>query len=370
MPSSRSWLKTHGKRYLSILIGVVLLVGAIAWMSNVFRSKIEPGVVEEETPKATGKTAAVELLPITQTIDVVGTVEAQTKIQVAGQVLATIREVKVRAGDDVAVGQLLVVLDDRAIQAQLREAEAAETGAGESRRPPGRFRALSGNVRRPGRLQGGFRPRRGRVQRGQAQLAQIRQQIAGTKVMLSHTEIKAHRAGIVADRMADPGDLATPGKPLLTLYDPHERELHASVPESLMSDVKLGASLEVRVDAVGGQWQGVVREIVPQAQQASRSVLIKVTLPAKAADRLMVGMFGRLSIPIGKTEWIVAPTAAIRHIGQVDLVQVVGADDRLERRFVRTGGVRGEMTEILAGLNVGEKVALPKEPESGRPDLE
>ena len=203
-----------------------------------------------------------------------------------------------------------------------------------------------------------------------AQLAQIRQQIAGTKVMLSHTEIKAHRAGIVADRMADPGDLAIPGKPLLTLYDPHERELHASVPESLMSDVKLGASLEVRVDAVGGRWQGVVREIVPQAQQASRSVLIKVTLPAKAADRLMVGMFGRLSIPIGKTEWIVAPTAAIRHIGQVDLVQVVGAGDRLERRFVRTGGVRGEMTEILAGLNVGEKVALPKEPESGRPDLE
>jgi len=101
-----------------------------------------------------------------------------------------------------------------------------------------------------------------------------------------------------------------------------------------------------------------VREIVPQAQQASRSVLVKVTLPPEAVNVVYIGMFGRLSIPTGRISRIVVPAAAVQYVGQQELVDVVGADGTLERRFVRTGRRVGEKIEILSGLAVGEKVAI------------
>ena len=124
--------------------------------------------------------------------------------------------------------------------------------------------------------------------------------------------------------------------------------------------------LPVRIDAVDCSCHGVVREIVPQAQQNSRSVLVKVTLPPKAIDMVYVGMFGRLSIPTKRIERVVIPAEAVQVVGQQDLVEVVDKDRTLERRFVTTGRRftgepgKGTKVEILSGLSVGEQVALPQ----------
>ena len=123
-------VRSYVKRCLPIFLGIVLLVAVIAWMSGAFRSKIAPGVVE--VPELSAKPreqATVEPLPFVQTIEVVGTVEARRKTEVASQILATVKQVNVQAGDAVRAGQTLVVLDDREIQAQLRESEAAAVGA-------------------------------------------------------------------------------------------------------------------------------------------------------------------------------------------------------------------------------------------------
>jgi RND family efflux transporter MFP subunit len=363
MHHSWSSIRTRLKRWLPILGGVVLLIGALAWMSGLFWSKIQPGVVQEEHRSATGrKLAVVEELPVPQIIEVVGTVEARRKTDLAGQILAAILEVMVRAGDKVDQGQTLIVLDDREIQAQLRESEAAKLGARsdlEVRLQD--FKRYQQMLEGKAVSQEEYDRVRGAYLGAKAQVERIEQQIARVKVMLSYTKIQAHAAGIVAQRHVDPGDLAVPGKPLLTLYDPKERELHADVPESLMAHIKLGDVPAIHIDAVHRTWEGTVREIVPQAQEASRSVLVKVTLPPQAAEEVLIGMFGRLSIPLGETRHLVAPAAAVRHVGQEDLVDVVDRDGFLEHRFVRTGQRYGEKIEILSGLKVGEKVALPEE---------
>ncbi|MFC1597088.1 efflux RND transporter periplasmic adaptor subunit [Planctomycetota bacterium] len=357
---SRLWSRAW--RLLPILGGIVLLVGAIAWMSGTFHSKVPPGTIEHERSTAEGRTVVpVETLPMTETVDAVGTVQPRHKTEVAGQILATVRDVAVSPGDRVEMGQLLVVLDDREIQTQLREAEAAATGArvdldvreGDFKRYQQMFRENAVTKEDFDRIEGAYKG-------AQAQVERVAEQVARMRVMLTYTEVKAQAAGIVADRYVDPGDLAVPGKPLLTLHDPKERELHASVPESLTSAIKLNMELPVRIDAVGRECHGVVREIVPQAQQMSRSVLVKVTLPAEAVNHVYIGMFGRLSIPTAQTNWIVVPAEAVRQVGQEDLVEVVGEGGTLERRFVRTGRGHGEKVEILSGLNVGEKVVLPE----------
>ena len=200
----------------------------------------------------------------------------------------------------------------------------------------------------------------GALKTAQAQVRRVEEQVSRMRVTLTYTEVKARTAGIVADRYVDPGDLAVPGKPLLTLHDPEQRELHASVPESLTKSIRRGLELPVRVDAIDRSCHGEVYEIVPQAQQASPSVLVKVKLPPQAVEVVYIGMFGRLSIPTDTIKCVVVPAAAVHEVGQEELVEVVTPQHRLERRFVRTGRRYGDQVEILSGLEVGEQVALPQ----------
>lgn len=364
-PRSRIWSKMG--RWLSVLVALALLVGAIAWMSGSFHSKVQPGAVAHEEQALEGRTLVpVELLTTTETVDAVGTVQPRRKTDVSSQILATIREIKVNSGDRVGVGQTLIVLDDREVQAQLREAEAAVTAAlADLHVRTQDFDRYEKMYRENAVTREDYDRIEGALKTAQAYLKRAQEQAARIKVMQSYTEVKAQAAGIVGDRYADPGDLASPGKPLLTLYDPKDRELHASVPESLAGHVQLNMDLPVRIDAVNRQCHGTVREIVPQAQQSSRSVLVKVTLPAEAARMegkgiIYIGMFGRVWIPTGSTDRIVAPEAAVLHVGQEDLVEVARPDGTLERRFVRIGRQYGDRVEVLSGLKVGEQVAIPK----------
>jgi len=361
-PAGR-WLRRF-RRLVSVTLAFGMLVGAIAWMSGAFHKKVAPGTVEVQRRLAAGRTLApVEVLPTTETIDAVGTVQPRRKTDVASHVLATIREVKVTPGTHVKAGQSLVVLDDREIQAQLREAEAAVTGARADldvrQRDYKRYEQL---FQQNALAREEFDRAEGALRNAEAQLKRLEEQVSRIRVTLSYTEINAQTDGIVADRYVDPGDLAVPGKPLLTLYEPHERELHANVPESLAASIKLGMELGVRIDAVGRDCQGTVREIVPMSQEGSRSVLVKVTLPEPAADSVYIGMFGRLRIPRAKVQRLVLPVAAIHEVGQSEFVDAVLPDGALERRFVRTGRPYGDKVEILSGVRAGEQVALPKSP--------
>ena len=161
------------------------------------------------------------------------------------------------------------------------------------------------------------------------------------------------------NRFVDPGDLAAPGKILLSLHNPNDLELHASVREDQVGDVRVGMELPVRVDAVSLAAPGKVREIVPQAQVASRSVLVKVSLPREQTARLYVGMFGTLLLPVGSAERIVVPVDVVLQIGQLDFVEVVNSRGMLERRYVRIGRRYDRRVEILSGLDAGESVARP-----------
>lgn len=353
-------------RFLPKIFGVVVLVLIILWMSYGVYSRVAPGVAEYERPRV-GDRQVVRVRPLqtTETISAVGTVQPRRKSEIASRLLTTIQEITVNPGDHVTVGQPLVALDDREIQAQLREAEAAVAGVnadlavreGDYRRYKQMFAEKAVTKEDYDRIEGTF-------QVTQAQLTRAQQQVERVQVMLTYAAITAPEAGIVSDRFADPGDLAAPGKPLLAIHDPTELELHASVGENLAAHLNLGQTLGIRVDAAHIDTEGTVREIVPHAEAASRSVLVKVTLPkqpprATVEDQLYIGMFGRLQIPVGQLDRIVIAAEAVQHIGQLDVVDVVGASDTLERRYVRLGQKFGNNVEILSGVRVGEQVAIP-----------
>lgn len=353
-------------RLLSKILGAIALLLIILWMSYGFHSRVAPGHDEYERPELGDRqVVTVQPLKTTETISAVGTVEPRRKTEIASRLLATIQEITVDPGDQVVPGQLLVALDEREIQAQLREAEAAVAGVNANlavrerdyRRYTQMFAENAVTKEDYDRIEGAF-------QVTQAQLERAKQQVERIQIMLTYANVKAQDGGLVSDRFADPGDLAAPGKPILAIHDPSQLELHASVRESLASHVHLGQKLRVTVDAAHVDTEATVREIVPRSEAASRSVLVKVTLPeqprsADVEDQPYIGMFGRLQIPVGQLNRVVVAAIAVQRIGQLDLVDVVSEEDLLERRYVRLGDRFGTNIEILSGLRVGERVALP-----------
>ena len=334
----------------------------LAWMGGALAAKVRPGEVPPTRPPAAGRTVVqVERVRGAETATAVGSVQPKRRTEVASQLLATVVDVSVRPGDRVKPGDALVNLDDRELGAQQREATAALAAAEADLVTR---RADYDRVRRPrdigavtaeehGKAEGAFRV-------AQAQVARAREAIARLAVQIAHTRIAASAPGLVADRFVDPGDLAAPGKALLIVYDPAELELHADVPETLAAAVPVGTEVAIRIDAARVTARGTVREIVPQARPTSRSVLVKVTLPtASFGSRLLPGMYGRIDVPVGSTDRLQLPQAAIRQVGQLDVAEVVNPDGTLSRRFVRVGAEVGRTVEILSGLAAGDRVALP-----------
>jgi RND family efflux transporter MFP subunit len=290
----------------------------------------------------------------------VGSVQPRRKADIASQIIASVLEVKVQPGDRVKPGDVLIVLDDRELVAQLGEALAAVTAA-----------EVEADVRqrdydRSKKVGAGAESKEekehiiGAYNQSKALLKRSHQQVARIEVQLTYTQIKAASPGVVVDRFVDPGDLAVPGKPLLAVQDTRELELHACVPESQALNVTVGQKLPVRIDAANLAGVGTVREVVPLAQQVSRSVLVKVSLPANISAPVFAGMFGRVTLPIGQSSRLLIPQAAVKQVGQLELVEVTNGDRTLERRFVRTGRTFDVNVEVLSGLNEGETIALPR----------
>lgn len=348
------------KTVVSATLALGALILFLAWMGGAFHEKVPPGVVAVERPKATGRTiVTAERTTSTETVTAVGSVQPRRKTEVASQILATVREIKPRPGDRVKAGELLVVLDDRELIAQQREAAASLTSAEadlatrkvDYERVKSLRNSGSASADELNRVEGAYRVT-------EAQMKRAKETISRIEVQISYTKITASTDGLVSDRFAEPGDLAAPGKPLLTVYDPNDLELQVNVPESLAAGIVVGQKLDIRIDANNLATSAVVREIVPQAQQASRSVLVKLALPQASSNPILPGMFGRAAIPVGRVERVWLPRSAVLHIGQLDLVEVAEPDGTLSRRFVRLGRIEDDKVEILTGLSPGERVAL------------
>jgi multidrug efflux pump subunit AcrA (membrane-fusion protein) len=176
-----------------------------------------------------------------------------------------------------------------------------------------------------------------------------------SRIALGYTRIEAQESGQVAKRMAEPGDMAWPGKALLLLQTRGALRLESLVREGLIHRIRVGSRMTVSVDVLDRELEGVVDEVVPFADPVTRTFLVKVSLPH--AEGLYPGMFGRLLVPVGDHEIVTAPREAIVRVGQLEMV-TVRVSDRWERIFVKTGRAMGDRVEVLAGLDGGETLAL------------
>ena len=348
-------------RIVGIVIGVLVLVVIIAWLSGAFIDKVPPERVGHSS-RTLAEGAAVETVqkvvkPIFE--KAAGSVVASRRTAVSSRILATIKSINVRAGDNVKKGDALIILDDRDLQSRveqasetLRSAEAQLANAkAEFDRQSTLFEQKITAKNDYDRAETAFRV-------AQAEVERAKKSIEETKVGVSFSDIRSPVNGRVVDRLAEPGDTASPGSPILQLYDPSALQLEAAVRESIATRLKVGDTLDVHIDSLDKTLEGRVDEIVPQAEAGSRVFRVKVGLPLD--DGLYTGMFGRLIIPVGEREMLLIAEKGVESIGQNRFVHVVGDERRITRRLVTLGPPVGdEMVEVLSGLIAGESLAIP-----------
>ncbi len=364
---------TKGRRRrgsaLRTVVAGVAFVAVVAFLmmllAGVFHRKINSEVVAEpaEAGRPVGDAQIVEarLIEIPLDESAVGTIRAVHETAVASKLLAKVVQVNVTAGQHVKAGDVLARLDDTDLQAKLKQAEAelesARATQAQAKIEYDRIKELHDGGQA---AQIEFDRASTALKSAEAGVDRAEQAQREAEAVLDYATIKAPITGIVVDKQVEEGDTAQPGEVLLTLYDPTRMQLVARVRESLAHRLNVGQSVDVRVDALRKTCQGTVSEIVPEAESASRSFSVKVTGPCPTG--VYSGMFGRMYIPLGTQQVLVIPQAAIRHVGQLDLIDVVvsrsGKDVR-QRRVVELGKTIDDSIEVLAGLAPGERVAVP-----------
>lgn len=371
------------RRCLVPVAGVLLLIAGCG-------DAIPPGTTA-------GKAQAVKA-PVTQArletrdleYEAAGTVRATDAGTVAAKIMGTIQALHVTEGDRVKAGDLLVTIDERQVKAGQNQAaaalaaarkaedsalaalKAAAAGAELARATEQRYGQLLQDqsvtrqerdevTARARQAEAGLAQARAMAEAARHQAEQAEAGLAAARVAGADAKVVAPYDGVVTARLAEVGDLAAPGRPLLTLVRTGGLRVDVTVPETHAGAVAVGAKVRVRVDALDNNaLNATVSAVAPASDPASRSFLVKVDLPGTQA--VQPGMFARVYLPVGKDEVLLVPSTAVVHQGQLTGVLVVDKEAIARLRLIRTGRLFGETVEVLSGLAAAERIVAKVAP--------
>jgi RND family efflux transporter MFP subunit len=287
-----------------------------------------------------------------------GVVEAVRQSTLAAQVAGRIVTLAVRAGDTVRAGQLLLQIDPRAAaqaeaasQSQVREAQA---NLGNAKAKFERSKRLYEQKFISGAA---LDQAEAEFLAAQAQAAAATANAGQAATSKSYTTIVAPYDGVVASTEVEVGDMATAGKPLVTVFDPRELRVTATVPQSVLARADLGAPIAVDVPTLGRELVARRVTVIPMADARTHTTPVRLDLPESSG--LLPGQYARAKFVTGRARALAVPQAAVLRRSEVTAVYVLDADGRAQLRQVRLGEPAGNgLVEVLAGLKAGERVAL------------
>ena len=345
------------KNFALPLIAIVLLVLAILWLAGTFQSKIAP---DEIIAASSNNSERAIVLVVTQAEayeDVPATVRSKQSANVAARIMAPIKAIHVKAGDMVKKGDVLIELDSRNLQASSAQSrDNVRAIYAQMRQAKAQADRTKNLFRKGSATQVDMEKATANYANLQALHSSAKQQLNAAETNLSYSQIRAEFSARVIDRYAEPGDLATPGMKLLTLYNPKVLRLEANIRESLALSLSIGQNLSAHVPALNNNLTVQVEEIVPAADPGARSFLIKAKVDY--LTRLLPGMYARIRIPAGVEELLLVPLSYIKQLGQLDVVWVL-EDNIAVRRFIRIGQVHADQVVVVSGLTAGEKLIMP-----------
>lgn len=348
----------------------------------------------DHAPKATAQ-APIEVtvfrvaaVDTAERLEAGGIVAAPESASISSRIVATIAGVRVKAGDRVRAGDVLATLDARDVTEHTRQAQATALAAEQSlaqarteqRAADAEHRLatvwheriaalharnsstdqerdeaearLSATAARVAGAQAG-------IEAAEAHLASSRAAVGVATANESFTTVRAPFDGLVTERLVDPGNLATPGVPLVRVESDGARQVLVRVDEARAVYVRPGDQVGVVIDALnapaGGSTviEGVVAEVARAVGADQRAFTVKVTIPSTVTARS--GSFARVVFRGAARRALQVPAHAIRRHGQISSVFVV-QDGTARLRLIQVGDSSPQGVEVLSGLDAGESV--------------
>jgi len=355
--------------FSSRVSGGLLAAGVAAAVLAGCGASHDPSKKSPSPSPVSAATAIAEKVSLPDRLTLYGTVTADRSAAVSSRVMANVVSVPARVGQSVAAGEVLVEIDPqtaRGQEAQARGALAqARAALSLAERNYERYQSLAASGSASpleldmARMQ--YEQAKGAVQQGEGA-------VDAASSVARESRVTAPFAGRVASRLVEAGDLAAPGRPLVTIESATGRRLVVQVPAGTVatSGLKTGQKLPVRIDGAGADLAGTVVEMSPGADAASHTYT--ATLELSGAP-VATGLTGHATLDAAPHPSVLVPESAVLASGGVSLVALKDDAGKARTRAVTTGAASGGKVEILSGLSGGEAVlvGLAAPPADGAP---
>ena len=305
------------------------------------------------------RTAAVEVREMDVAYSADAMVEAVRQSTVSAQIAGRVVDIRFDVGDFVKQGEVIVRIDERAAtqavaasEAQVREAQAALANA-------------RAQYDRSAKLLAQKFISQAAFDQAEAAYKAARERVSGmlagagqAATERSFATIVAPYSGIVSARHVELGEMATPGRPLMTGFDPSTLRVVANVPQAQVAAIQAGVRASVEIPSLGRSIEVKRVTVVPSADPRTHTTRVRLDLPPDVRG-VYPGVYARANFVTGKASRLVVPRAAVIRRSELTAVYVVDKENVPQLRQVRLGS-SGDATdvEVLAGLKPGERVAL------------
>lgn len=347
-------------RRSALALGLLTGSGWLAWV-------FAPALSAQAQPQAAAPLAGYQLkaggAPRSSSFD--GVVEAVRQTVLAAQVAGAIVQIDVKVGDRVAKGQVLLRVDARAAQDAAQASEAQAQAARASLQLASRdFERQQQLFKQRYISQAALDQAESQFKATQAQANAQLAQLGGARTQTRLHVLRSPYEGIVSELPVALGDMALPGRPLLTVYDPSALRVTAHLPQSVVAGLSAKPSFSLDLNGQSGVLPGQVH-ILPRVDANTHTVQLRLDLPKAGSAGLpqgyAPGLFARVWLSdSGSTpasQQLLLPRSAVLRRAELQAVYVLNEQGRPLLRQVRLGAAQGEWVEVLSGLSAGERVA-------------
>lgn len=289
------------------------------------------------------ETTTVERSPVKVQRIVTGTLEAVHKVNIFNQEEGRIIELPFHEGDRVEKGQIVARIDATLIRAELDKAIA-------------NYKQAKLNLKRLKKLIPRKLASEDELARTKTilELARAEEKLQSTR--LARTQIRAPFAGVITERLKEPGDVAPVHSHILTLIDPDQLKASVHVSELLLTNMHPGTEVQIRIDALGDQpYAGKVLRTFPTIDPVTRQGVMEVSLDPVPVGALP-GQLCRVKIETETAPLLRIPLATLRHDIQGAYVFKVGKKNKAKRTTVVTGAQINEWIEVIEGLEESDQI--------------
>lgn len=344
------------KLYTTLTLSIALFVASCG--------SEDKKAVADNSPVIAVKVNQIEANGNSPFLSVSGKIQATNSADLSTRMMGYVNKVHVNVGDKVRKGQLLISINNTDLQAQkaqvnagITEATAAFTNA---QKDYNRFKNLfadnSASQKEMDDMTANF-------EMAKARLEAANQMKNGINAQFAYSNISAPFSGIVTSKNVEAGNMANPGVPLISIETPGNFEVMAMVPETEISDIKSGSTVDVVVKSINKTLKGKVKEVSTSAKNTGGQYLVKIDLDKTDAN-ILSGMFTTVQFPVerkAKTSMVLIPNEAIVTNGQLSGVYTVSSSNTAMLRWLRLGRTFGDQVEVLSGLNTDEAYIVSAE---------